>query len=138
MALVLDTHVWIWMVEGVRRLGRGTVARIEAEAREGAVYIPAIGLWEVAMLVKRRRVSLSLPVEQWLDLALAQPGFVLSPLSPRIVAESTELPGGFSLDPADNLIIATARTLPATLVTHDERIFRYASEGHVSVLGKAD
>jgi PIN domain nuclease of toxin-antitoxin system len=71
-------------------------------------------------------------VEDWLDQALSYPGIRLLDLTPRIVVESTQLPGNFHRDPADQLIVATARVLHCALMTVDEQIARYP---HVQILG---
>lgn len=88
----------------------------------------AISCWEVAKLVEYGRLELPCPVVDWLEQALAYPGVRLLNLSPRIAVESTRLPGGFHRDPADQIIVATARTLDVPLLTLDHRI---RSSAHV-------
>jgi PIN domain nuclease of toxin-antitoxin system len=87
--------------------------------------ISAISCWEVAKLVEYGRLTLPLPVLDWLDQALAYPGMRLLELTPRIAVESTQLPGTFHRDPADQLIVATARIYTCPLVTLDGRIRAY-------------
>ncbi len=86
------------------------------------------------MLVAKRRIRLDRPVEQWVDIALALPGIQLAPLEPAIAVRSTKLPGEFHPDPADRIIVATARSLGATLVTRDRRLVAYGRAGHLDVL----
>ncbi len=120
--IVLDTATWIWRASDPKRLSAS--ARRTLDRAEQAL-VSAISVWEVAMLVAKRRIQLDRPVEQWVDLALALPGIQLSPLSPAIAVRSTKLPGEFHPDPADRIIVATALDNAATIVTPDERIRSY-------------
>ena len=86
------------------------------------------------MLERRRRITLSTPVLDWIQAALNAPGISLAPLTPEIAVDSYRLPGNPPQDPADRLIIATARANSAHLVTRDLAILSYAREGHVSVI----
>lgn len=96
------------------------------------VGISAISCWEVAKLVERGRLTLPRPVDEWLSLALGYPGVRLVGLSPEIVVASTQLPGEFHKDPADQIIVATARVHDCPLVTSDEKIAAYE---HVETIG---
>lgn len=132
--LVLDTHVWIWILEGVKtELSPATIRLIEKAAADSALAISAISVWEVAMLEKKGRITLSRSIDEWTRAALTAPGIRLVDLSPEIAIESTRLPGEPHGDPADRIIIATARVLGATLITRDEAIVSYASSGHVRI-----
>ena len=134
-ALLLDTHVWIWLVEGVRsRLSARAVARAEEAGRAGTLLVSAISVWEVAMLESRGRVALGLPIREWMDTTLRVSGVRLLPLEPEIAIEATRLPGSPHGDPADQILMASARVTGARLVTCDARIIDYASGGHVAVL----
>jgi PIN domain nuclease of toxin-antitoxin system len=132
--LVLDTHVWIWLINGDKKLSSVVVRQIEEKAREGQVFIPAICVWEVALLEKRGRLAFSTDIGQWVDQALSAPGIQLMALTPDIAIDSCHLSEPFHPDPADRLIVATARALNARLVTGDERIMAYGKEGHLKVL----
>ncbi|MEX1114001.1 MAG: type II toxin-antitoxin system VapC family toxin [Akkermansiaceae bacterium] len=90
----------------------------------------AISCWEVAKLVECGRLTLPCPVYDWIQQALAYPGIRLIELSPSISVESTQLPGTFHRDPADQIIVATSRILDAPLVTVDRKILEYP---HVSL-----
>jgi PIN domain nuclease of toxin-antitoxin system len=92
--IILDTHVWVWHVQGDPDLTPAHQAFIQAEETNG-LGISAISLWEVAKLVELKRLSLPVPTEDWLALALSYPGIILLPLTPRVVVESTSLPGHF-------------------------------------------
>lgn len=128
--IVLDTHVWVWWVHDDSRLPRSLREVLEQNEREG-LGLSIISCWEVAKLVQVGRLVLPCSVTGWLDQALAYPGIRLLPLSPRIVVESTQLPGAFHRDPADQLIVATARVLQLPIVTADESILAYEHVQHL-------
>ncbi len=134
LTLLLDTHVWLWLASGDRRLPRRHVRRIAEAARAGSLLVSPISAWEVAMLERRGRIRLGRSISLWLDEALSAPGLNVTPLTPRIAAASCHLPGPFHPDPADRMIVATARDLGCTLVTEDQRIRAYGRAGHVRVL----
>jgi PIN domain nuclease of toxin-antitoxin system len=120
--IVLDTVTWIWRASDPKRLS--AKARRAMDGADGAL-VSAISVWEVAMLVAKRRIRLDRPVEQWVDIALALPGIQLAALDPAIAVRSTQLPGELHRDPADRIIIATALERAAPIVTSDERIRSY-------------
>jgi PIN domain nuclease of toxin-antitoxin system len=122
--IVLDTHAWIWWVHGDSRLNDSIRQLIQERESEG-LGISIITLWEVAKLSQLRLLSLPLPVADWFVQALSYPGIILLDLTPQIVIESTQLPGEFHRDPADQLIVATARILDCPLITLDSRIKLY-------------
>lgn len=121
--IILDTHVWVWWVDGGSRLPQSYLVLIQAKAGNG-LGVCAISCWEVAKLVELGRLHLAVPVDQWLTQAL-RPPVQLLPLSPEIAVESTQLPGAFHRDPADQLIVATARVYDCPLVTLDRSIRAY-------------
>jgi PIN domain nuclease of toxin-antitoxin system len=130
--LVLDTHIWIWLMEGVSgELSAATVRLIDQAAANSALAVSAISVWEVAMLDQRGRVTLSRSIDEWVRMALTAPGIRLVDLSPEIALESARLPGEPHGDPADRILVATARVLGGTLITRDKKILRYAAAGHV-------
>lgn len=133
--LLLDTHIWVWYVEGDdRRIPRRIRNAVEPAAARGEVIVSAISIWEVALLDAGQRLQLSSEIRVWTSRALQLPGLSLKGLSPSVAIESTRLPGLVHRDPADRILIATARVLAATLVTCDERILDYGAQGHVNVL----
>ena len=122
--IVLDTHVWVWWVHQDDRLptkSRSFITQHETRL----IGISAISCWEVAKLVERGRLRLPLPADQWLHAALAYPGVKLLDLAPDIAADACNLPGTFHSDPADQIIVATARHHGSELVTMDQRILSY-------------
>lgn len=122
--ILLDTHVWVWWVHGDAKLTPGSQLAIQEHEAVG-LAVSVISCWEVAKLVEVKRLLLPCPVGEWLDQALAYPGIQLVPLTPRIVVDSTQLPGSFHRDPADQLIVATSRILAYPILTADEKIRSY-------------
>lgn len=123
---VVDTHVWIWLVEGLRL----SAAARDCLERAHAIEVPAISPWETALLGQRGRITLSSEPAAWLRHALAHPACAVSPLTDRVAWASVTLPGGFHGDPADRLIVATARELALPLLTRERKILAYAEAGH--------
>lgn len=134
MTLLLDTHILIWLVEGTTDLGAASVARLEDAAPDDGLAVSAISFWEVAMLQACRRITLSLPVQRWREIVLETPGFIEAPLTGDTAIESVNLPGDFHHDPADRMLVATARLNGWTLATRDDRILSYGNAGSVDVL----
>jgi PIN domain nuclease of toxin-antitoxin system len=132
--LVLDTHVWIWIINGDQTIKASIRLRIQQALKKSRVLVPAICVWEVGMLWKKDRIQLQEPLLNWIRTALDKPGFSLAPITDAIAVESALLPGKFHNDPADCMIVATARLEKAILVTRDTRIIQYGQAGHVDVL----
>ncbi len=122
--IVLDTHIWVWWVHGDSRLSEAHAAILQQHEVSG-LGISAISCWEVAKLVEKGRLILPRAIDEWIRLALGYPGVTLLPLEPEIAIESTRLPGSFHKDPADQIIVATARVHQCPVVTIDRRISAY-------------
>jgi len=122
--IVLDTHIWIWWVHGDERLTRTQAEVIEANETD-VIGVSAISCWEIAKLVEYGRLELPCSLEEWFEDALSYPGIHLLELTPEIAIESTQLPGEFHRDPADQMIVATARVYGCPLVTSDGRLLEY-------------
>jgi len=122
--ILLDTHIWIWWVHGDTHLSQEHVKQIERHEEEG-LGISVISYWEAAKLVEYNRLSLPCPVTDWFEQALNYPGITPFELTSRIAIESTQLPGKFHSDPADQVIVATARVYNLPLLTTDSRILEY-------------
>jgi len=123
--IVLDTHVLVWWASGDARLSGRAQEVIERERRDGEVLVSAISAWEVAMLVKAGRLVLAMDAAAWLDTVAQVPGLHFVPVDVPISVQSVDLPGDFHKDPADRLIVATARHSGAPLVTADLKIRSY-------------
>jgi len=134
-ALLLDTHVWVWLMNGEEPLQSSPMLpQLEETAQDPGLRVSAISIWELGMLEAKGRLNFSLNGEEWVRRALAAPGISLAPLTPEIALASTRLTAPFHGDPADRIIVATARQDGIGLVTRDGRIASYAEEGHLSVL----
>jgi len=132
--LVLDTHIWIWAVIGDAQLRDSVRKTIADSLSYGVVFVPAICVGEVSMLWQKNRIHVLQPIHKWVVEALDKPGFVLAPLTPEIAIDAALLPGKFHKDPADCMIVATARVQNGVLITHDQEIIGYSQRGHVNVL----
>lgn len=122
--MVLDTHIWVWWVQGDPKLTATSADLIRANEPTG-LGVSAISCWEVALLVAKGRIDFGRPVGEWFAAALAYPGVTLLPLSPQIAVDATTLPGTIHKDPADQIIIATARVHQCRLLTADAAIRTY-------------
>lgn len=94
--------------------------------------ISAITPWEIALLAQKGRLPLGRAIGEWLELAIE--GMLLAPLTPPIAVDANTLPGELHWDPADRIIVATARALKASLLTADSALLAYGRQGHVSVI----
>ncbi|MGD0789184.1 MAG: type II toxin-antitoxin system VapC family toxin [Terracidiphilus sp.] len=131
MTILLDTHILVWLLNGSERIGEPVHAQIQQAADEDSLFISAITPWEIAMLVAKGRLRLGKDVEEWIRAALSLPGIRLEPLSPAIAVASTRLPWEVHPDPADRILLATARHLDATLVSIDGKMLDYGAQGFV-------
>jgi len=131
MPIALDTHAWVWWATEDRRLSRKAREAIERATRTEGAWLSAISIWEVAKKVEKQQLVLDRPLRLWLDRALGLSGLQLAELTPAILLESCELPQPFHGDPADQIIVASARHHGATLVTRDQKLRRYE---HVQTL----
>jgi PIN domain nuclease of toxin-antitoxin system len=133
--ILLDTHAWIWLINGDEQLRLSeALPLIERAAQLSNVKVSAISVWEVSMLEAKGRISFSMECLDWVKQALAAPGISLVPLTPEIAVLSSRLPGEFHGDPADRIIVATALELSASLVTKDKKILRYSESNPLNVI----
>jgi PIN domain nuclease of toxin-antitoxin system len=134
--ILLDTHIWIYLVQGDPALPADERELIAAEQARGAadagLGVSLFSCWEVAMLVKKRRLTLPFRPEVWVAKAASYPSLELLDLTPQILVESVALPMEFHKDPADRIIVATALHHDIPILTHDRLI--HANTG-VTVLG---
>ena len=129
--IVLDTHIWVWWVHGDTSLTNQQVAWLQQYETQG-LGVCAISCWEIAKLVEYNRIVLPSPADEWIGMALLYPGIRFLNLTPQIAIESTQLPAGLHKDPADQIIVATARIHNCPLLTADTQILDYE---HVETLG---
>ncbi len=119
---VLDTHVWIWWMLGDVRLKAAERDALDGLPPDARPVLCDISLWEFTTLVDLGQVRIDGGVEAWLEVAASAATVKIQAVTPAIVAEMNRLPASFHRDPADRLIVATARALKLPLATHDRRI----------------
>lgn len=122
MKALLDTHILVWWFHGATRLSPAQRQVLEAADAEHPLLLSEISLWEISNLVSLGRLEVSLPLRDWLEQASAPPLVRRLGLSPAVAAEVAALPSSFHRDPADRIIVATARVHGVTLLTQDRRI----------------
>ncbi len=129
---LLDTHIFLWLMFGDQTLKERQT--LEAAVSTGGLFVSAISCWEIGMLAARGRLILGLPCLDWVEQALVTPGVSLLEISPRIAVEASYLPGGFHNDPADRILVASARVQNLTLATRDDKILEYSRSGNVRTI----
>ena len=128
-AVLLDTHIALWLDSGSDKLRRPTLDLIENCWRDGGtIYLSAVSAWEIALLVDGDRISLDLPVDAWVQRFISRPGIKAAPLDVRAASRAYRIPGLEHRDPADRLLIATAIELGCPLITYDDRISRFSQK----------
>jgi PIN domain nuclease of toxin-antitoxin system len=132
--VLLDTHVWVWLADGVKgRLSPSGVQLLRSAHAEARLFVSPISVWEVATLVRKGRLGLTQDIRPWVSRAFSE-GLRGAPFPPEVALDAGLLPDVPPRDPADRMLIATARALGATLVTRDAEVLAYGRAGHVRVL----
>ena len=124
MKYLLDTHVLIWMAEASERLCENVADLLQNSNAEN-LAVSAITPWEIAKKVSLGKLGLSLPLADWLGAVTGNRGLRIVPLSVDISIDANTLPGEFHKDPADQIIVASARKYSLQLITADRRILAY-------------
>lgn len=122
--IILDTHIWVWWVTQSTRLTQNQQNWIDTYQDRG-LGVSIFSCWEVAKLVEKGRITLTIPLEEWIKKALAYPGIQLLPLNVSIVVKATQLKE-FHNDPADQIIVATSKVYGHPLLTADQKILNYS------------
>jgi len=125
MRFILDTHVWVWWNMHPEKLSSKVKAVLSSPKKYDEILLSAISPWEFSKLLEKDRIGISCNPEEWIAEALEMPKLRLVPLTPTIAYRSTSLPQPFNDDPADQIIVATAREENATVLTKDKAIRRY-------------
>ena len=128
----MDTHILIWYLEGIE-LSQQQVQIIESQRNLNQLYISAISIWEVSMLINKKKAAISIPINEWLNKVLSIPGLNIIDLSLTILVESCNLPDFDHKDPADRMIIASTREIDGYLLTFNKRILEYANNGYLKL-----
>ena len=125
MKYLLDTHTWIWWHMHPQNLSRKVKMLIGDASGYDELLLSAISPWEFSKLLEKGRIGISCDPEEWIHAALDLPKLRLVHLSPILAYRSTILPQPFNDDPADQIIVATAREENATILTRDKNILEY-------------
>lgn len=124
--IVLDTHVLVWWISDPEKLSPKAQQLINTEKENGMLLISSISVWEIYMLISKKKLALSIDTDRWLETIESLPFIAFVPVDNTIAANSVSLPGELHADPADRIIIATARSKGIPLVTCDQKIRNYA------------
>jgi PIN domain nuclease of toxin-antitoxin system len=130
--ILLDTHIWVWWVNNPDKLNPKTLEYLD-NLPPAHIFISIISCWEVAKLVEKKRIQLPVPLSEWFAQAIDHSGVTLIELEKSVIIDACALPGVFHNDPADQLIVATARIKQIPLLTADSKILDYE---HVSLFQK--
>ncbi len=129
---LVDTHVWLWYAQGNRnRLPSPQADHLVELDRQGRLALSIMSVWELGLLAAKNRIRLGCAVREWLHTFLHRTRFRIIDCGIDVVLEANALPGPFHADPADRLIVATARHHDLTLVTEDRKILDYAAQGYL-------
>lgn len=124
--IVLDTHTLIWWVNGDQKLSPPADHAIrDTIEQNGEILVSAITPWEIALLIQKGRLSMSMELSHWITLTEQIEPLRYVPITHRLGIESVQLPGAFHPDPADRMITALARSHNAPLITADQKIHHY-------------
>jgi len=132
--LLLDTNAVLWIANGDTIAADARTALNTAHQTRKDVRVSPFAAWEIGQLAARSRITLPMNPDLWFERFLSAGGITLADMSPRMLVASSYLPGDPPRDPADRIMIATAREENLTLVTRDRHILNYAGDGHVRAL----
>ena len=131
---LLDTCAVIWIANGEVLREPAASALEDAPAHGGGVFVSPMSAWEIAMLVAKGKIAISISPVVWFERFCALPGVTLAELPPEVLIASCALPGAPPADPVDRILAATARAFGYTLVTRDLHLLTYGEHGHVGVM----
>ena len=123
--IVLDTHTWIWFISNPELLSKRAKKAADTAMNAKEIFISSISAWEIALLVEKGRLKLTMDVTDWISQSERLPFFRFIPVDNSIALKAVNLPQPLHSDPADRIIIATAKAIGAPLVTKDEKILKY-------------
>lgn len=133
-SLLLDTHIWLWLVQGNPSLSSQIRRFIDKASENNELYVSIISVWEIAMLEKKNRIVLESSCHTWIKNALTLTGIKLFPLTTEIAIESCHLSKNFHGDPADRILTATAKIANLVLVTRDKKIIHYSESNFINII----
>lgn len=132
--LLLDTCAAIWIATGAEISAAAADAIERGRTAGHAIYVSPITAWELGLLVSRGRMNLLMPPDRWFNRLLQAPGVKLAAMPLELLIASSFLPGLPPRDPADRILVATAREYDYMLVTRDRSLLDYAAKGHAQVM----
>lgn len=133
--VVLDTHIWIWLMSGVSKAVSPSLrSLLEKLSPENKIKVSAISVWEVGTLASKNKIEFPGGLEEWVYRGINAPGISTVDVTAEIALKSTLLPKDFHGDPADRILLATAMNLGATLITHDKEILSYGQKHHLPAI----
>jgi len=132
-SLLLDTCALLWLING-EKLAEDARVAVRTAAAVSELFISPFSAWEIGTLTRKRRIALNRDAEDWFEAALNVPGFKLAELGWKTLLRSTTLPGDPPKDPADRILISTARRNSLCVVTRDREILDYSKAGHVDAM----
>ena len=124
--IVLDTHAWIWFISNPDLLSKPAQNAVNTAVKDKGILISSISAWELALLVSKKRLKLTLDVSDWIAKTESLPFIQFVPITNSIAVKSVNLPLPLHPDPADRIIIATALSVGAPLVTKDRKLLDYS------------
>jgi PIN domain nuclease of toxin-antitoxin system len=131
VSILLDTHIWIWWLTSQEDLAEKKRAHLDRLAKQGAPpFVSAISLWEAQALYRKGRLTLEMEFGCWLPLATDPEVVGVVPIDTTVVLALDSLPESFHGDPADRIIVATAKAHGLFLMTEDKAILRSRIVGH--------
>jgi PIN domain nuclease of toxin-antitoxin system len=133
--VLLDSCASLWLMNGDAMSANSRAAINAAQIENAGVYVSPITAWEIATLVAKNRLQLTLSPEAWFDHLLRLPGVRLAPMPPKVLIASAALPGVPPKDPVDRIIAATSRTCGFSLITRNGELMLYARAGHIDAVG---
>lgn len=126
MRYVLDTHAWIWLNIDSEKLSPRVASLLADTDNYEELILSSISLLEFATLVEKKRLKINCDGEEWMESALSLEKLRVADITPAIAWKATILPGAFNTDPADRIIVATARVEKAAVISKDQAILNYA------------
>jgi len=123
--ILLDTHAWVWFISNPVKLSKKAEKSIKKAMQKNDILISSISAWEVALLVAKNRLELTMDVSEWISSSEKLPFIRFIPIDNGIAVRSVYLPQPLHNDPADRIIIATSMKYGAPIITMDEKILNF-------------
>jgi len=133
--LLLDTQTLVWFSSGDRKLGEAARQHVLEAGSRAELAVSPISFWEIGMLVSKGKLRLPVSASAWTaEICGSDNSPQIAELTPEIAASAGQLPWDVHGDPADRIIIATARALAAPILTSDGKMLDYARAGHIQAI----